>query len=364
MEMVLMNSGGKEKTVRVGKPYAEDDEQKLQSICQQLLQLADADETVYETILMQGTANIAIESVFTSTVSATDHILILTNGLQGKQMVQMAKRIGISFEEISFHVDQVPSAQYVEEILQKYLHITHIAMVHCETATGILNPLQSIAQLAKKYNKTLIVDAVNSYGCMPLQMGQNEIDYLVSVSNRCLHGEVEMPFVIANKTKLATCQKIARSVALDLHAQAAKLKENIPLEMIRNWEEVLEDIVVEDAIERRYANYLLFNEYVQKEMKRIGFQVYLEANNQSPMMTTFYYPTKTFSFDDFRLAMKRKGWTVYPGQIKGIRTFRFENIGVASLDEIKDFIRYVEAYMEELMKVDLYFDELVSIDSE
>ncbi|MGV2805681.1 aminotransferase class V-fold PLP-dependent enzyme, partial [Clostridium perfringens] len=143
-----------------------DDEYKsiTQKIRSQLLALAGADAAQYTAVLMQGSGTFAVEAVMTSTISNDDRVLIVTNGAYGERIVKMAKYIGLNYEEYQVNYDEHPSEDELRAILHKDEGITHIAMVHCETTTGILNPLEMVSTLSREYGKTLIIDAMSSFG--------------------------------------------------------------------------------------------------------------------------------------------------------------------------------------------------------
>lgn len=356
--MKLLTPGPLSTTERVRKAMQQDrctwddDYKKMtMEINERLLQLANVDPSNYTSILMQGSGSFVVESVFTSTIKQSDHVMIITNGAYGKRMVQIARKIGLSFEEISFAYDQIPNDMFIEEIIKKHDYITHIAMVHCETTTGMLNPIETIGAFAKKYGKTFIVDAMSSFGGVPIDIDHHSIDYLISSANKCIHGVPGFGFVIAKKTTLSTCENTARSVALDLFAQWETMEKDgkwrftSPTHAVAAFLEALLELEEFGGIEKRHDHYLLLNQYLRKEMKRIGIQTYIDEACQSPIITTFYYPTETFQFTHFYEVLKKKGFILYPGKLTDVGTFRIGNIGDISLDDMKDLIRYIETYM-------------------
>lgn len=334
--------------------WDDDYKQMTIDINERLLRLADVDPTEYTSVLMQGSGSFVVESVLTSTVRTTDHIMIITNGAYGKRIVAMANKIGLSFEEISFAYDQIPSIDYIEEVLQKHHGITHIAMVHCETTTGMLNPINEIGMLAKQYNCTYIVDAMSSFAGVPIDMESSHIDYLVSSANKCIHGVPGFGFVLANKESLQACEGVARSVALDLYAQwkvmekDGKWRFTSPTHVVAAFLEALKELDEAGGIEERTKHYVMLNHYLRTEMKRIGINTYIHEAYQSPIITTFYYPTETFVFETFYETLKRKGFILYPGKLTDVGTFRIGNIGDVTLDDMKDLLKNIEEYMLEI----------------
>ncbi|KHF31425.1 2-aminoethylphosphonate--pyruvate transaminase [Paenibacillus sp. P1XP2] len=185
-----------------------DDDYKsiTQKIRSQLLSLAGAGPDEYTAVLMQGSGTFAVESVMTSAVSDDDKVLIVTNGAYGERIVQMAEYIGLNYTPYRVRYDAQPEETELRAVLAADPDITHIAMVHCETTTGILNPLETVAKLSKEYGKTLIIDAMSSFGGIGIDVAGLGIDYLISSANKCIQGVPGFGFVIAKLDKLKGCQ--------------------------------------------------------------------------------------------------------------------------------------------------------------
>ena len=190
-----------------------------QKIRSQLLEFAGATKEEYTAVLMQGSGTFAVESVLTTSISANDKVLIVTNGAYGERIVKMAQCIGIKYREYSVGYDEYPNEAELRNILAEDSAITHLAMVHCETTTGILNPLEMISKVAKEYGKTLIIDAMSSFGGVEINITKLGIDYLISSANKCIQGVPGFGFVIAKIENLLACEGNARSLSLDLFDQ-------------------------------------------------------------------------------------------------------------------------------------------------
>lgn len=332
-----------------------DDDYKLltQTIRRKLLTLAQVDETEFTTVLMQGSGSFVVESVLMSTVKASDCLLIVTNGAYGKRIVQMADVIGLSYVELSLPFNQVPTVDQVEDCLKQNKEITHVAIVHCETTTGLLNPVKQIGQVVKQYSKTYIVDAMSSFGGIPLSIKEAHIDYLISSANKCIHGVPGFGFVIANRAHFETTEGISRSLSLDLFDQWKQMERDgkwrftSPTHVVAAFEEALRELEDYGGIKQRYIHYQQLNRYLIAKMKQIGFSPYVKAQYQSPIITTFYFPNSKFDFTHFYNKMKEKGFILYPGKLTDDDTFRIGNIGDISMEDMKKLINEIKQYMEE-----------------
>lgn len=322
-----------------------------QQIRSSLLDLAGATNQEYTAVLMQGSGTFAVESVLTTAISADDKLLIITNGAYGERIVQMAEYIGLHYRAHSTLYNEFPQEAEIRGILEEDPAITHIAMVHCETTTGILNPLEMISQLAKAYDKTLIIDAMSSFGGIEIDVPGLGIDYLISSANKCIQGVPGFGFVIAKLDKLLACKGNARSLSLDLYDQwkamdtDGKWRYTSPTHVVAAFSRAIEELIEEGGIPARAARYQNNNRVLRERLARIGIEAYISDDKQSPIITTFLFPNETFSFEDFYEYVKEKGYVLYPGKLTEHDTFRIGNIGEIYEEDIQSLCNIIEAYM-------------------
>lgn len=197
----------------------------VEQIRQQLTALATASEG-YTSVLLQGSGSYAVEAVLGSALGPQDKVLIVSNGAYGARMVEMAGLMGIAHHAYDCGEVARPDVQAIDAILNADPTISHIAMVHSETTTGMLNPIDEVGALAQRYDKTYIVDAMSSFGGIPMDIAALHIDYLISSANKCIQGVPGFAFVIAREQKLAACKGHSRSLSLDLYAQWRCMEDN------------------------------------------------------------------------------------------------------------------------------------------
>lgn len=330
-----------------------DDEYKsiTQKIRSQLLALAGADQERYAAVLMQGSGTFAVEAVMTSTISKDDKVLIITNGAYGERIVKMAEYIGLNYVEYRVNYDEHPSEDELRAILHKDVSITHITMVHCETTTGILNPLEMVSSLSREYGKTLIIDAMSSFGGMDIDVQGLGVDYLISSANKCIQGVPGFGFVIAKLEKLAACEGIARSLSLDLYDQwkgmdkDGKWRYTSPTHVVAAFSKALDELNEEGGVSARFSRYRNNNRLLRERLAQIGIQAYITDDKQSPIITTFLFPNEGFSFEHFYAYIKERGYVIYPGKLTDVDTFRIGNIGEIYEQDIEQLCHIIEGYM-------------------
>ncbi|MFL0193987.1 2-aminoethylphosphonate--pyruvate transaminase [Clostridium sp. WILCCON 0269] len=330
-----------------------DDDYKVitQKIRKQLLQIAEASEEAYTVVLMQGSGSFGVEAVLNSTLGREDKLLIVTNGAYGERMITMCKYMGINYVCHDSEYDKIFKTNEIRTILDKDRAITHIAMVHCETTTGILNPIDEIAKISEEYGKTLIVDAMSSFGGIPIGVQDLSIDYLISSANKCIQGVPGLCFVIAKKEKLIKCNGNSKSLCLDLYDQwksmdkDGKWRFTSPTHVVAAFSKAIDELIGEGGVLFRNKRYKENNYLIRKKLEDIGFSCYIKREIQSPIISTFLFPNEEFDFNNFYNYIKKNGFVLYPGKLTEMDTFRIGNIGEIYKEDIERLCKIIEQYM-------------------
>ncbi|WP_428912209.1 2-aminoethylphosphonate--pyruvate transaminase [Niallia sp. Krafla_26] len=322
-----------------------------QKIRAKLLELAGADKVEYTAVLMQGSGTFAVEAVMNSALSNQDKALIITNGAYGERIVKIAKYMGLAFREYRVAYNECPNEEEIRNILIEDQDISHMVMVHCETTTGILNPIEMVSKLSKKFEKTLIIDAMSSFGGMEIDVPGLGIDYLISSANKCIQGVPGFGFVIARIEKLLACEGNSRSLSLDLYDQWKEMDKDgkwrftSPTHVVAAFSKALDELDEEGGIPARFLRYQKNNQNLRERLNKIGFQAYISEEKQSPIITAFRFPNDDFNFEHFYTFVKERGYVLYPGKLTNESTFRIGNIGEIDEKDIEELCDIIETYM-------------------
>lgn len=322
-----------------------------QKIRKEILTLAEASPNVYTTVLMQGSGSFGVEAVMHSAIGKEDKCLIITNGAYGERIVAMAKCMGINYVNYRVEYDTYPKAFEIKEILSNDSDITHVVMVHLETTTGILNPIEEIAKLCAKYDKTFILDAMSSFGGIQINVEELGIDYLISSANKCIQGVPGFSFIIAKIQKLLKCKGNSSSLSLDLYDQWKNMDENgkwrftSPTHVVAAFSKALDELLAEGGVVGRNKRYTDNNNLLKKKLNNIGITSYISEELQSPIITTFLFPNEDFNFRSFYDYVKERGFVLYPGKLTEIDSFRIGNIGEIYEEDIEKLCIIIQEYM-------------------
>lgn len=333
--------------------WDDDYKQIVQRVRADLIEIAgkcDSDDSSYTCVLMQGSGSASVEATLGSVVPETGHLLILSNGAYGKRMATMASVLKIHHTVIDFGETSPVDASLVATTLSANSDITHVAMVHCETTTGMLNPLEEVGKLCMQHQCTFVVDAMSSFGGIPIDLNQLGIDFLVSSANKCIQGVPGFGFVIAKREKLNLCAGIARSHSLDLfdqwqcmEADPGKWRFTSPTHVVRAFEQALIELKQEGGVSMRYQRFLSNRDTLIAGMQKLGFRTLLKGDLRSPFITTFENPSSSkYCFNEFYNRLKQHGFVIYPGKVSEADCFRIGTIGHVFPEDIERLLTAVE----------------------
>ena len=287
-----------------------------------------------ECVLMQGSGTFAIESVISSVIPRDGRLLVLVNGAYGRRIVQMARVLGIAVDTLEEPENRKIPPERVAEKLSSAPGTTHVATIHCETTTGILNPVDEIGAVVAKTGAAYIVDAMSSFGGIPIDLAAAHCDFLISSANKCIEGVPGFGFILARRAPLVAAKGRARTLSLDLHAQWAGLEGDgqfrftPPTHALLAFYQALLELEAEGSVPGRARRYARNHAVLAKGMKQLGFEPYLAPEDQSYIITTYRYPADPeFDFKAFYEQLSEAGFLIYPGKLSQEPCFRIGTIG-------------------------------------
>jgi 2-aminoethylphosphonate-pyruvate transaminase len=299
-----------------------------------LLDVVKARDT-HVCVPLQGSGTFAVEAMLGTLVPKNGHVLVPVNGAYCKRIQRILAILGRRVTTIDYEEREPVRAADIDATLKKDSSITHVALVHCETSTGALNPLADVAGVVARHKKSLLVDAMSSFAAMPIE---GAFDALVAASGKCLEGPPGMGFALIRKVALENCAGNAHSLVLDLHDQWVNMEKTAqwrftpPTVIVAALHAALEQFVAEGGVAARGARYRRNCEVLIDGMTRLGFKLFLDARHQAPVIVTFHAPSDpNYDFQRFYDRVREKGFVLYPGKLTQIDTLRVGCIG--AIDE-------------------------------
>ena len=326
----------------------------IKDVRQRLVRLGtNSDE--YTAVLIQGSGTYGIEATLSSVIPPDGKLLILINGAYGHRMLKIAGIHRIHCESLIFTENRQPDVSALESALKNDPAISHVAVVHCETTTGIINPIDVYGEIVKRYRRTYIVDAMSSFGAYPVDLKACGIDYLISSSNKCIEGVPGFSFVLARTESLMAARGFARTLSLDLFAQWEGLEADgqfrftPPTHAILAFREALLELEQEGGVLARGERYHKNYEIALSAMQTMGFKPYLDQSLRGYIITSFYYPNHpNFNFKEFYERLSDKGHVIYPGKLTNADCFRIGHIGRLGPGDVTSLMAAVAETLNEM----------------
>ena len=328
----------------------------VRAIRQRLLGIAGvSQEQGFEAIPMQGSGTFAVESVISSVLPADGKLLMLVNGAYGERIAHMAARLKIPVEVLRCGENETHDPTALRAALERDAAISHVGAVHCETTTGVLNPILEFGRIVRAAGRSYIVDAMSSFGAIPVDLDAAGIDYLVSSANKCIEGVPGFAFALARRAALEATAGRARSLSLDLLAQWQGLEKSgqfrftPPTHALLAFDQALHELDAEGGVAGRGARYTANQRTIARGMTEMGFRAYVPAEKQAPIITAFHYPAHAnFHFEDFYRRLSDKGFVIYPGKLSRVDCFRIGNIGRLFEKDMLALLAAVRSTLEEM----------------
>ena len=300
---------------------------------ERLLQIVHGSGT-HECVPLQGSGTFSVEAAIGTLVPRTGHVLVPQNGAYCQRIARICRVLGRRLTTIDYAENTQVAAADIERALRADPSITHVALVHCETSTGILNPLEEVAQVVSRHDRGLIVDAMSSFGALEIDARNTPFDAVVAASGKCLEGPPGMGFVIVRREALERCEGNCHSLALDLYDQWVYMQKTTqwrytpPTHVVAAFDSAIAQYLEEGGLGARGARYAQNCRTLIEGMARLGLKSFLPAAIQAPIIVTFFAPdSPRYVFKDFYNAVKAHGYILYPGKLTTVETFRVGCMG-------------------------------------
>lgn len=321
------------------------------SVRDDLIKIAHGEKN-HTCVLITSSGTGGVEACLTSVIPQDKKVLIVNNGAYGERMQAICNAYGIAHVDYNIEAGLPVDLEELEKRIQTHQHeLSHVAFIHHETTVGILNPLKEICSLAHKYKLENIVDAMSSFAGMDIDVERDNVDYLVSSSNKCIQGMAGISFVIARLESLKKTTAIKRNFYFNLMANYEYLNKNKqflftpPVQTLYALRQAINEYFKEGG-ENRFKRYASMYEIMKARVKKLGFEFLVEEKHHAKLLTAILDPkSPNYSFNDMHDYLIERGFTIYPGKVGNVNTFRLSNIGEIYPADIENFLVVFEEYL-------------------
>jgi 2-aminoethylphosphonate-pyruvate transaminase len=319
-----------------------------------LLKIVNGEEA-HVVVPLQGSGTFSVEAAVATLVPRDGHVLVLDNGAYCKRAARLTTLMGRTCTVLPFEEAGQVSPVALEEKLKADPTITHVVLIHCETGAGVWNPLEAVAEVCARHGRGLIVDAMSSFGALPIDAREVRFDALVAASGKCLEGVPGMGFVIIRKAVLEQCAGRSQSLAMDLYDQHVYMERTgqwrftPPTHVVVALWEAVQQFEAEGGQPARLARYTRNYQTLIDGMSRLGFMPFLDPAIQAPIIVTFNAPGDgRYDFKTFYQAARQRGFILYPGKLTQVETFRVGCIGAIGPNEMEQAVNAVALALEDM----------------
>lgn len=324
------------------------------SVCRDLAEIAHAGDT-HVCVPLQGSGTFAVEAALGTLVPRGGKVLVPNNGAYCQRIVRILGYLGRQAVVLDFAEDEPADPECIDAALLADTSITHVAQVHCETGTGILNPLPEIATVVQAHGRRMIVDAMSVFGVIPADLQTMPIDAVIAASGKCLEGVPGMGFVIANQAALAAAQGNSHSLAMDLHDQWAYLRKTgqwrftPPTHVVAALRAAIDQYKEEGGQAARLERYSENCATLVGGLRGLGLRTFLDDMVQAPIIVTFHAPPDpAYDFAEFYRRVRDRGFILYPGKLTTVDTFRVGCIGAIGAAELRRAVGAIGTVLGEM----------------
>lgn len=324
------------------------------SVCADIVRIAGASDH-HVCVPMQGSGTFAVEATLGTLVPAEGCVLVPCNGAYAERIVRILRYLRRDVRVLEHREDEPVNVARIDEALGQDAAITHVALVHCETGTGILNPLAEVAAVVERHGRALIVDAMSSFGALPIDLSSLRVDALIAASGKCLEGVPGFGFVVVRREAIDAAQGNSHSLALDLHDQWIYMRRTgqwrftPPTHVVAALRAAIDQFDAEGGQPARHARYCENWRVLVTGLRALGLQTLLPDALQSPIIVTFLAPAcPNYAFAPMYAGVRESGFILYPGKLTVTETFRVGCIGAIGPREMQGAVNAIGATFEAL----------------
>jgi 2-aminoethylphosphonate-pyruvate transaminase len=306
-------------------------------------------------VCMQGSGTFVVEAALGTLVPRGGKLLVLINGAYGKRIAKIATLLGRTVTTYETDEAEPPDPEAVAARLDADPEVTDVAIVHCETTSGLLNPVERVAEVVATRGRRLLIDGMSAFGALPLEARETPFTAVLASTNKCLEGVPGMGFVVVRREVLERCEGNAHSLALDLYDQWRYTEGNgqwrftPPTHVIAAFMQALEEHRAEGGVRGRRARYERNCEILVQGLRALGFETYLPDELQAPIIVTFKTPADPrYSFRGLYDRLAERGYLIYPGKLTQADSFRIGCIGRLGDAEMREAVSAIRETLTEM----------------
>ena len=327
----------------------------MNEVRRELVKVVHADPEKYAAVLFTGSGTIIQDVLVNSLVPEGKKICVVNNGAYSSRMVEIAGYYHIPCVNLEFPTTELPNLAVLREALETDRDIAVVATTHHETGTGVLNPVREIGQLAHDHGCIFIADTISTYGLLPINMEAENIDFCMSSAQKGLCGMTGASWAIGKIDEIVKSKDYpTRSYYCNLHMQfdfferVGEMHFTPPVQVIYALRQAIKEYW-EEGEQARYQRLTACWKAIHKGLEEIGLGYVIDKEIQGHLVVTVKAPEDDrFDFTHLHDYCYERGFTIYPGKMFGLATFRLCNLGWITDKDIDDFFLVAKEAFKEM----------------
>lgn len=327
----------------------------MTDIRKELVKIVHADPEKYTAVIFTGSGTIIQDVCVNSLVPENKKICIVNNGAYSARMAEIADYYHIPCVNLEFTTTGLPDPDVVKETLEKDKDIAVVATVHHETGTGVLNPLKEIGKIVHDNGCVFIVDTISTYGLMPIDIEKENIDFLMASAQKGLSAMTGASWLVGNIEEIKKSKDYpTRSYYCNLYMQydflerVGEMHFTPPVQTIYALRQAIREYWNEGE-QARWERITKCWKSIHNGLEELGLESVIDKKIQGRLVVTVKAPEDD-KFDFFKLHdyCYDRGFTIYPGKMFGVKTFRLCNLGQITYKDIEDFFVVAKEAFKEM----------------
>lgn len=338
----------------------------MKGLREDLVKIVHGDPDKYTSVLFCGSGTINIDVCINSLLDVGKKVLVVNNGAYSSRAVEVCEYYGLPHINLKFPVDEQPDLNVIEETLKQNPDIGLIHTTHNETGTGILNPIREIGALAHRYGAIFTVDTTSTYAMRPIDIEADNIDFCMASAQKGLMAFTGLSFVVGNREIIEKSKDFPkRSYYCNLYLQyeyfekTGEMHFTPPVQTIYATIQALKEYNEEGEKAKWERHTRVFNA-INKGLDELGFKQVIKPELRAGLVSTAIYPDdENWNFEKVHDYCYERGFTIYPGKVTSLNTFRLCALGAIDEDDITDFFKvFREALNEYHVAVPVKYNDI------
>lgn len=326
----------------------------IEKLRKDLLKVVHANEEEYVAVPFTGSGTINMDVTLNSLLDKDTKVLILNNGAYSNRATKICEAYHLPHYELKLPFDKKIDLEIVKKFLIKHNDISLVYTTHHETGSGLINNIRELGKIVQSYGAQFVIDATSSYALMPINIKEDNIDFLFASAQKGIHAMTGLSFVIGKRSLIEKSKDYpTRSYYTNLYHQyyhfeygAKQMLFTPPVQLVYAATQGLKEYFLEGEM-NKYKRIVKMNEFVIRKLKELGFKLYLKEEDRGPLVVSVLYPSDSkWDFKKIHEYLYERDFTLFPTPVGRVPTFRIGLLGDLKEEDLENFFVLFQKALE------------------